>query len=41
MERRTAAAPAAPDGGDDAMTTYAEKLLPHDIEAEEAVLGSV
>ena len=23
------------------MTTYAEKLLPHDLEAEEAVLGSV
>ena len=23
------------------MTTYAEKLLPHDVEAEEAVLGSI
>ena len=23
------------------MTTYAEKLLPHDLGAEEAVLGSV
>ena len=35
------AAEAAPDGGDDAVTVYAEKLLPHDIEAEEAVLGSL
>ena len=23
------------------MTVYAEKLLPHDVEAEEAVLGSI
>ena len=23
------------------MTVYAEKLLPHDVEAEEAVLGSL